>query len=378
VRQILILGAGFGGLELATLLSGSFGDDAQVTLIDQNDAFLFGFSKLDVLVGRQSLDEVRLPYRDIALPGVTFRQERVVSVNARSRRAVTDSGTYDPDILVVALGADYDPAATVGFVEDGYEFYSPAGAERLRDRLATFSGGTVILAILGVPFKCPPAPYEAAMLIHEYLVERGIRDVTDLQVITPMDSPIPVSGETSAVIVRALAERGIAYTPGQRVTGLDPARHIAHLATGDRPYNLFVGVPVHRLPAVVAGSELTTGGTDGWIAVNPRTLQTRYSDVHALGDCADAPVPRAGVFAESAARAVADHITAGIRGVEPTVMNDGTGSCYVEFGAGQVGRVDADFLSGPSARAPFVGPTVELKAEKSEFARTRQQRWFGR
>jgi sulfide:quinone oxidoreductase len=377
VRHVLILGAGFGGLELATLLSTSLSDEVHVTLLDQNDSFVFGFSKLDVLVGRQSLDAVRLPYRDVAMPGVQFRQERVVAVDPQRRHVVTDSTTYDPDILVVALGADYDPAATPGFVDDGYEFYSPAGAERLRDRLATFTGGTMILAVLGVPFKCPPAPYEGAMLIHEYLVGRGVRDATDLQVITPMDSPIPVSAETSAVLVRALAERGIGYTPGCRVTGLDPSNHVAHLATGDRRYDLFIGVPVHRLPAVIADSELTVGGNDGWVAVNPRTLCTRFPGVYALGDCADAPVPRAGVFAESAARAVADHIAATIHDSEPAVPYDGTGSCYVEFGAGQVGRVDADFLSGPAPRAPFVGPSAELREEKKQFAATRRRRWFG-
>jgi sulfide:quinone oxidoreductase len=378
VQHVLILGAGFGGLELATLLSTSLSDEVQVTIVDQNDSFIFGFSKLDVLVGRQSLDAVRLPYRDVSLPGVQFRQERVTAIDPQRRRVTTDSATYDPEILVVALGADYDPAATPGFVDGGYEFYSPPGAERLRDRLATFSGGTVLLAVLGVPFKCPPAPYEGAMLIHEYLVARGIRDATDLQVITPMDSPIPVSAQTSAVIVGALAERGIGYQPGRRVTGLDATKHVAHLATGDRPYDLFIGVPVHRLPPVVTGSELAVGGNDGWIAVNPRTLQTRFAGVYALGDCADAPVPRAGVFAESAARAVAEHIAASLRGLEPPAPYDGTGSCYVEFGAGLVGRVDADFLSGPSPRAPFVGPTAQLKDEKRQFAAVRRQRWFGR
>jgi sulfide:quinone oxidoreductase len=301
-EHVLILGAGFGGLELATRLSASLGDEVHVTLLDQNDAFIFGFSKLEILFGRQTREEVRYLYRDISRPGVEFRQERVTSIDPLSRHVVTDGGTYEPDILVVALGADYDPAATPGFVEDGYEYYSVAGAERLGQVLASFSGGRVLLAILGVPFKCPPAPYEAALLLHDYLVDRGRRDATQIQVISPMESPIPVSRETSAAIVRALGERDIGYTPGRRVRGLDPATHVARLKSEDLPYDLFIGIPVHRAPAVVEASGLTVGGNDGWVAVDPRNLATRFPKVYALGDCADAPVPRAGVFAETAAR----------------------------------------------------------------------------
>jgi sulfide:quinone oxidoreductase len=376
-EHVLILGAGFGGLELATRLSESSGDAVRVTLVDQNDSFVFGFSKLEILFGRQTRDEVSCPYRTISRPGVEFRQERVTSIDPRTRHVVTDGGTYEPDILVVALGADYDPAATPGFVEDGYEYYSVAGAERLGQVLPSFTGGRVLIAILGVPFKCPPAPYEGALLLHEYLADRGLRDATRIDVISPMESPVPVSPETSAAIVRALGDRDIGYTPGRRVRGLDPATHVAQVKTGDLPYDLFIGIPVHRVPAVVEASGLTVGGNDGWVRVDPRNLATPFPNVYALGDCADAPVPRAGVFAETAARAVADDIAAKIHGAGAPAPYDGRGSCYIEFGGGFVGKVDADFLSGPSPTAPFLGPSPELAAEKDRFASTRRGRWFG-
>lgn len=376
MRHVLILGAGFGGLELAARLSESLRDEVRVTLIDQNDSFIFGFSKLDIVVGRRTREEVRYPYRDISRPGVEFRQERVTSIDPHTRHVVTDANSYEPDILVVALGADYDPAATPGFVEDGHEYYSVAGAERLREVLASFRGGRVVIAILGVPFKCPPAPYEGALLLHDYLVKRGYRNATTMHVISPMDSPIPVSRETSEAIVSALRERDIGYSPGRRVRELDPTAHVARTRTGDIPYDLFIGIPVHRAPAVAEASGLTVGGTDGWVAVDHRNLATRFPDVYALGDCADAPVPRAGVFAETAARAVGDDIAAKIHGAGPIVPYDGKGSCYIEFGAGLVGKVDADFLSGPAPTAPFLGPSRELADEKEQFALTRHRRWF--
>ena len=385
--DVLILGAGFGGLELAVSLSESLGDRVRVTLLDRNDSFMFGFSKLELLLGRQTRAAVSCPYPSFVAPGVEFRQELVVSIDPRTRHVVTSGGTYDPDVLVVALGADYDPAATPGFVHDGHEFYSPDGAERLRDALNEFTGGSLILAILGIPFKCPPAPYEGAFLIHDHLVERAVRDATRMHVITPMSSPIPVSPSASAAIVAGMAERDIQYTPGHRVSELDPSAHVARLsgadgrsassrAEADLHYDLFVGVPVHRVPVVVQESGLTEGGADGWVHVDRHTLATPFPNVFALGDCADAPVPRAGVFAEAAARVVTDQIGSLVLATEPTLRYEGKGTCYIEFGDGLVGKVDADFLSGESAAADFVAPTLASAAEKEEFARSRRQRWF--
>jgi sulfide:quinone oxidoreductase len=375
--HVVVLGAGFGGLELVARLSESAADDVHVTLIDQNDAFVFGFSKLDVLFGRRTREQVACRYRDISLPSVEFRQEQVTSIDPAARRVQTDRASYEPDVLVVALGADYDPAATPGFVEDGFEYYSLSGAERLRDCLASFTGGKILIAVLSVPFKCPPAPYEGALLLHEYLVEQGIQDATRIDVISPMQIPVPVSVPTSEAIVQALKERDIGYTSGRRVRALDPVRHAAQLKDETRRYDLFIGIPAHQVPAVVKASGLTAGGTDGWIAVDPQTLATPYPRIYAVGDCADAPVPRAGVFAERAAKTVADQIIAALRGNGPPPPFDGKGSCYIEFGAGLVGKVDADFLTGPRPVAPFYDPSVELAQEKAEFAETRRRRWFG-
>src|SRR4051812_47716249 len=147
--HVVVLGAGFGGLELVTRLSEAVPDEVRITLIDRNDAFMFGFSKLDVMFGRRNAADLWIPYAEIDKPGVEFRQETVRSIDPERRRVVTDRATYDADILVVALGADYAPDATPGLAEDGYEFYSTAGAERARDALAAFGGGAVVIGVLG-------------------------------------------------------------------------------------------------------------------------------------------------------------------------------------------------------------------------------------
>jgi sulfide:quinone oxidoreductase len=374
--HVVILGAGFAGLELAARLSESLADEVRVTLIEQNDAFFFGYSKLDVLFGRKATVEVLLPYREISKEGVEFRQERVTSIEPETRRVTTDERSYEADVLVVALGADYDFAATPGFEEGGFEYYSLAGAERMHDALPEFESGQILIGILGHPFKCPPAPFEGALLLHDYLAQRGIREAAEIRVIGPMAAPVPITKQLSRSILDALGERGIEYVPNQHITELDTLSKEAQLADGGSvPYDLFIGIPVHRVPEVVKASGLEV---DGWIPVDRTNLATRFADVYAVGDVAGAPVAKAGVFAESAAAVVADNIAVGLHGEVLQRPWDGAGSCFIEFGGGAVGKVEANFLGGSAPTARLVGPSPELAADKEAFGATRRERWFGR
>ncbi len=374
--RVLILGAGFGGLELSTMLSEALGDGVEVTLIDKGDSFTFGFSKLDVMFGRSEPAAVRLAYRDIAKPGVRFLQETITAIDPENRRVSTDAGTHEADVLVVALGADYDLDATPGLAEAGNEFYSLAGAERLAGIIPRFSEGRAIIGVCGVPFKCPPAPSEGALLLHDHLVERGVREQCEISFVIPLPSPVPPSPETSRALVGAFEERGIEFVPDRRVSSLDGARGVAVLDDGsEMPHDLFLGVPKHCAPAVVVASGMTDD--DVYVPVNPRTLQTRFPGVYAIGDVAQVGVPKAGVFAEGAARIVAASLIADLERGEQPEGYDGRGSCYVEFGSGRVGRVDVDFLSGPEPTGAFQEPSGALVAEKQRFGSSRRERWFG-
>lgn len=372
--HVVILGAGFGGLELSTRLSAELADEVKVTLIDRSDSFIFGFSKLDVMFGRRGLDEVRHYYRDVAKPSVEFRQENVVSIDPHTRRVVTDAATYDADILVVALGADLDPGATPGLAEGGYEFYSSEGADLVRPVLQEFSSGVVVIGVLGNFFKCPPAPNEAAFMLDDLLTRRGVRDAASIYLVSPLPKPIPISDETSAAIMSLLAERGIRYWPSSRVTHLDPVAKVAHLADGrELAYDLFLGVPVHVPPPVVVESGLTD---DGWIAVDHTTFATKFPDVYAVGDVTSAPVPRAGVFAEGEADTVADVLVARLKGGNAPGPYQGDAVCYMEMGGGKVAHVKVNFLAGAAPTAKFHPPSHETAQNKIEFGASRRTRWF--
>jgi sulfide:quinone oxidoreductase len=365
-----------GGLELATTLSDALGDDVDVALIDKSDAFVFGYSKLDVMFGRTTLDAVRLPYRNIVKPGVRFLQETITAIDPQTRRVTTDAGVREADVLIVALGADYDLDATPGLAEAGSEFYSVAGAERLAQVLPTFSRGRAIIGVCGAPFKCPPAPSEAALLLDDYLSVRGVRDACQLSLVMPFETPVPPSPDTSEALLAAFAERGIEFIPGRRVASLEAGRSVAVLDDGrEMPFDLFLGVPKHRAPDVVIASGMTE---DGYVPVDSKTLETRFPGVYAVGDVATIGVPKAGVFAEGAARVLAASLVATLRGGEQPGAYRGLGSCYIEFGAGRVGRVDIDFLSGPKPTGTFRAPSAALATEKHDFGSSRSARWFGR
>ena len=373
--RIVVLGAGFGGLELATLLSEALGDGAGVTLIDGNDAFVFGYAKLDVMFGRETLEEVRHPYASFAKPGVRFLRETVTAIDPDGLRVTTDAGVHQADVLVVALGADYDFEATPGLVGGEHEFYSVGGAEHLREVIHGFTAGRAIVGVCGAPFKCPPAPSEAALLLHHHLVERGVRDACEIALVMPFGTPVPPSPDTSAALLAEFAERGIEFVPDRRVSSLDPARRIAVLDDGaELEYGLFLGVPKHRAPDVVLASGMAE---EGYVPVDSRTLETRFPNVYAVGDVATVGVPKAGVFSEGAARVVAASLLARLRGDASPPPYDGRGGCYIEFGGGRVGKVDVDFLSGPKPTGTFRAPSSELVAEKRRFGSSRRARWFG-
>jgi sulfide:quinone oxidoreductase len=374
-ERVVVLGAGFGGLELCTVLSELLGEDADVTLIDKSDAFVFGFSKLDVMFRHAPPDSLRMYYRDIVKPGVRVLRETVTAIDPESRLVSTDVGTHAADVLVIALGADYDMDATPGLAEAGNEFYSVAGAERLAGIIPSFSRGHAVIGICGAPFKCPPAPSECALMLDDELRTRGVRDACEISIVMPLGTPVPPSPETSVALEQEFAARDITLLSGRRVASLDPSRGLAVLDDdSELPYDLFLGVPKHRASDVVISSGMTE---DGYIPVDSATLATRYPGVYAIGDVATAGVPKAGVFAEGAARVVAQTIVAQLRGGEPPERHLGRGTCYIEFGQGRIGSVDIDFLSGPTKTGTFNAPSAAQMAEKERFGSSRRARWFG-
>lgn len=373
--RVLVLGAGFGGLEISSILSETMGDRLDLTLIDQSDTFFFGFSKLDVMFGHKPSDAVKIAYSNIAKPGVQFRKETILAIDPVAKTVTTQNGKYEADVLVVALGANYDISATPGLAASGNEYYSFAGAEKLRDVLPNFTKGHAIVGVCGAPFKCPPAPSEGALMLDDYLVNRGVRDACTISLIIPYAVPIPPSPDTSKALLKEFEERNIRFIPQRKVSALDGSRNVITLDDGtEMPYDLFLGIPKHVAPDVVLQSGLAE---NGWIPVTRTDLLTKFPNVYAIGDVTSVGTPKAGVFAEGTAKIAAASIIAAFSGKENNRVYAGAGSCYIEYGKGRVGRVDVDFFSGPKPMGIHHEPSVALVADKEYFGSSRRARWFG-
>jgi len=371
--RVVVLGAGFGGLELTSILSETLGDNLDLTLIDQSDTFFFGFSKLDVMFGHKKADAVKIPYSSIVKPGVKFRKETILAIDPETKIVTTQNGTYEADVLIVALGANYDFAATPGLNDHGNEYYSFDGALKLKDLIPNFKKGHAVVGVCGAPFKCPPAPSEGALMLHDYLVSAGVRDACTITLVIPYGSPIPPSPDSSKALIKAFEERSIQFIPQHKVASLRDKTAVLDDGT-ELPFDLFLGIPKHVAPDVVLQSGLTV---DGWIPVSRQNLMTRFDNVYAIGDVTSVGTPKAGVFAEGAAKIAAASIIAIYKGKESEAAYTGAGSCYIEFGKGEVARVDVDFFSGPKPFGIHHDASEALVIDKEQFGSSRKARWFG-
>lgn len=378
-KKILILGAGFGGLEAATSLREKLDDSFEITLIDKNDFFIIGFTKFDVMFGRRDAEKIKSYYKNLATKRVNFVHDTIERIDPDKKIVKTRNSEFSYDFLIVALGADVVPEAIPGFVKGGYEFYTLPGAQKLFPVIDAFSSGAILISIFDKPYKCPPAPYEAAFQLHDFLTDKGVRDKIEIKMLIPSPTPLPVAKNVSAEIEKRLAEKNIALFKKHKVVEIDPAGKNAILADGkSMRFDLFIGVPIHRPPKVVRESAL---GQNGWIAVNPTNLETNFENVYAVGDVTNIPVgefavPKAGAFAEAGAQVVVRDILNKVKNEKNVVKYDAVGTCYIEFGAGNVAALNANFLGESTPRVNLDGPSLALRKNKESFEKDRIHKWF--
>jgi len=380
--KIVILGGGFGGITAAMELSRGLGTDHTITLVERGAAFMMGLRKLWMVTGRGTRRDGERRLADLRAEGVEIRQETVQAIDPGARLVRTDAGRLPFDYLIVALGAEPRPDLVPGFSAAAYNLYDAADAERLGRRIAEFRGGRIVIAILGVPYKCPPAPYEAAMMLDEVLRRRALRSDVLIQVYTPQPMSLPVAGpQNCAQVEGLLAAKGIDFRPNRKVARLEGTTVVfddgAHVEA-----DLLIGVPPHRPPAVVRESGLRLRGE--WLAVDPATLRASADGVFAVGDVNEIPLanglplPKAGLFAESQGKVVAAQIIAELRGLPAPPPFDGVGYCFIETGNALAALVQGRFLASPAPEVTIALPSAAAFRQKIEFERSRLSLWFGR
>ena len=363
MSSTLILGGGFGGLACARVLAARVPRSHRILLVDRSRNFLVGAAKTWVMLGARRPEEAVCERARLVPAGVTLIEDEVRGFDAAKGEARTTSGALTAEHIVLALGADLDPAAIPGLATAAHSFYTLDGAVRLRAALGRWSGGRVVFLVPRAPFKCPPAPYEAAMMLHAELERRGVRAQTAIEVWTIEKAPMPTAGpEMGKTIVAELAARGIGFHPGRKVVSVEGANGMARFEDGEEvTYDLLIAVPPHRAPRIIAEAGLAE--PNGWIPVDPETLAVRKPGVapnlYAVGDLASVPLPgrwnpemplvlpKAGVFAAAQGEAVGARIAAAVSGEAPDATFAGRGHCYIEVGGGRAMRGDGAFFETP-------------------------------
>lgn len=380
MAKVAILGAGFGGLAAAVELRSLLGPDHEVVVVDRRDGFFMGFAKLWDLVGTRPLAEGTRPLANLARRGVRVIRADVLAIDPGRRVVSTSEGELTADALVVALGAAFDPGQAASLQPPAFNLYDAGSLAPAREALGALDRGRVVVAVLGVPYKCPPAPYEAAFLLDQRLRDEGRRPGVELCVSTPQPVVLPVAGpEASARVAGALEERDVVVWTGRPVSGLDPGSRTVQFADGSgERFDLLLGAPRHVAPPVLAEAGLL--GPSGWVEPDPRTLRTAFERVYAVGDCTAVPagqgqLPKAGVFAEAEGRVAARNLAAELTG-GPRAEFDGRGSCFLEVGGGRAALIEGDFFApeGPAVR--LSEPDEATLQAKVAFERARLDSWL--
>ncbi|HSI79173.1 MAG TPA: FAD/NAD(P)-binding oxidoreductase [Solirubrobacterales bacterium] len=373
--RVVIVGGGTGGLACAQRLAKRRAG-LEITLVDSRLRHDFAPSFLWVMTGAREPGAISRPLTALARSGIELREAEATGVDLDAGALATTGGELAFDELVLAPGARLAPESIPGLVEAAHGFYVREDAERLRDALAGFDGGRVLVVVAAMPFKCPAAPYEAAFLIEYLLRRRGVDAKVDISTAEPQ--PLPVAGEgIGARVAALLAERGIGFAPGRQLQSVDPRPREARFADGTEPYDLLVAVPPHRAPQFVADSPLA--GPQGWVPVDAATLRVG-EHVHAIGDVAAVELangmmlPKAGVFAHAQAEVVADNLVARAGGRSGQASFDGHGACFLETGAGRAGFASGDFYAAPNPAVRMRKPARRWHWGKVLFER----RWLAR
>ena len=378
MSRVVILGGGFGGIATAVALRSQLPEADEIVLVDRRDVFVMGLRKTWHVLGISPLAYGERALAMLERRGIRVIQGEITAIDPDARTAIVAGEIIGAAGLVIALGARHAIDEVPGLREHGYDAWTQEGLEHVSGAVAGFRGRRVAIGIFGVPYSCPPGPYELALLLAERLEERGVD--AEVTVFAPTPIPLPILGAAgNEPLNRRLAERGIAFLPARTATSVHAGR--VEFVDGDPlPFDLLLAVPPHRISSVLADAGLAPA--DGWVAVNPRTLATSYPGVHAIGDCTviglanGMPMPKAGLFAQKEGEVVASRIAASLRGEEPIAEFDGMGACFVEMGGGEASQVRGEFL-GEEVGVVLTEPDEAQRLEKERFEADRLAAWFG-
>lgn len=380
-QTVVVLGGGIGGVAAANRLRRRLDKRHRIILINREPDFTFAASYLWVMSGHRRPEQIRRPLASLQRKGIDIRIDEIEAINPGARTVTAGGETIEADHLIVALGADYATATIPGLSDAGHTFATLPGAAQLAPKLASLRDGRVLVVTAAPLYRCPAAPYEAALLIDAAMRKRAVRGRVEIVMHAAEPAPMGVAGpNVSQAVTAILAERDITYQPSHQISTVEPGT--ATFADGDtQRFDLLVYMPPIAAPNVVAQSGLGTEA-GGWAQADRNTMATSFPGVYAIGDnthiplSIGKPLPRAGVFAHAQAQAVADNIAASINGEPATARFDGHGGCFIESGGGKAGYGSGNFYAEPSPDVRIRPPARRWHLGKTLFEQNVLRRWF--
>jgi len=381
MSQIIILGAGFGGLSSANELHRLLGDKHKIILIDRKKKFSVGASNLWVMLGKRSRESCEKEISLIENKGIKFVNEDIVDINTDEKRVYTTTNYFKYDYLIIALGTELYPEAVMGFKESALNLYEMAGAHDISQEIEKFYRGRIVILISRMPFKCPAAPYEAGFLLDEYFRNNGRRENVSITICTPEPQPLPTAGKAgSELMMELLKAKNILLRHREKALSIDSQRKIIVFESGvEERFDLLIGVPAH-IPPIVAKKFVNESN---WIQVDKSTLKTSVKDVYAIGDVTilklsnSMAIPKAGIFADEEGSVVAFNIASEILGKQETKSFEGRGYCFLETGNMESAKIEGSFFTEPEPRIVIKNVSKENYYEKIKFEKDTIERFFG-
>ena len=393
-KRILILGAGFGGLTAANLLQKNLSSlpesvEYQISIIDQRDYFMMGFVNLWILSGIRTLQDSKIDLNRLENKGIRYLNDKVTGIDVASK-IVTIKGSSNLklkyDYLIIALGTEYSFEEVDGFLKNGgFNLYEAEQVPILREKILSLKKGRIVICITSIPYKCPPAPYEASLLINNILVKNGTRDSIDIDIYAPTPISLPVAGaKVNQDVINLLNDNHINFHPLHKIKKVSDMEKIQFENGNWVNYDLLIGIPPHKVPEVVRNSGLITQGQN-WINVDKFSLKTDFENVFAIGDVTEIKVnenvviPKAGVFAEAQAKVVSQQIVDDIendKNKQASSRFDGKGFCFMEVGNERAGYIAADFYHENGPYTFLEPPSHESYKKKLDFEISRLNEWL--